>query len=899
MPDEPAEQTMTLDRMRLACRAATLTNNEGDLLESARMLQLKILLGVPLVVAAGVAIGRVSLAVVLPLAAVAALFMFLRSYWKQRTIDFRVLAWPAILAAVRLAAVLLESRLVASAVLAGAVLFLFWRYAAEPLAIYQEWLFTDPKLRGKTRAALAVEPVRPTLWVLVVFLAAAVILPWRHSTTLALVCLILLTVGFLLYFASTGSSSLRQAVGELLLRARQVRLLYLAYPDQAYARPGVWVPNASLTNRRRNYLAITIPLYVTLLVTLSFCCPWEIFASWTLPKFTWSIPPHQAGEHAYEWILYPFLALANTHSTTFLWSFVVALPMLMLLPPAILFVSYLPSLQRLGAISESVRTLDTDDRTQWEQYVDRLSQTRDLGEAGHLFMGFFAATGAPVLLDRDLLGEHAYIVGQSGSGKTALGLIPLLIQLIRGQKVVGEDETGNPRLDDSPPSPVVILDLKGDLALFNTVKLEAARRGQPFRFFSMDSRNATHVFDPFVDIRSQPRSVIEICELIIQSLNLYHGEHYGASYYSRQHRECLLTVLEDARENDRMPNTWAELMRLIKFKATGRNKVKDATELLSVVHALSCYDQLTLSGKVRDENSIIQMSRVISENQVVYFWLPARINNMSIREVGKLAVFCLLTAAADYHESGQPRKQVYLAVDEFQEIVGENIRVVLQQARGFGVSIILANQDPKALHLPNMDLRSAVMTNTRCKQYFTVTSPDEIREVMLQSGDTTDTLLTETFGERNSTTYGNYISTGVGSSHSMAQREIRVPRLQVNEIISTTDAPQDSILMVTRGSRYTQLGGIPTRIRTPWPISLKEYKRRLSTPWPSREEAPGLVIPSKTPDDQFAETRQLFNSEMAGVLEAKKKDESIDGPPGADEAEKPKKGRGGRRPKKT
>jgi len=39
---------------------------------------------------------------------------------------------------------------------------------------------------------------------------------------------------------------------------------------------------------------------------------------------------------------------------------------------------------------------------------------------------------ATLLLHEDILSEHCYIVGPSGAGKTSLGIMSLLLQLMRG-----------------------------------------------------------------------------------------------------------------------------------------------------------------------------------------------------------------------------------------------------------------------------------------------------------------------------------------------------------------------------------------------------------------------------------------------------------------------------------
>src|SRR5262249_55905378 len=112
---------------------------------------------------------------------------------------------------------------------------------------------------------------------------------------------------------------------------------------------------------------------------------------------------------------------------------------------------------------------------------------------------------APLLLHEKILAEHCYIVGPSGSGKSSLGIMSLMVQLMRGTK------TENDRL--SAPYPVVVLDLKGDSALFHTVRLEAERRNQPFRFFRTEKGEPTYRFNPFRGFDRGSRSIAQLCQL--------------------------------------------------------------------------------------------------------------------------------------------------------------------------------------------------------------------------------------------------------------------------------------------------------------------------------------------------------------------------------------------------
>src|SRR5271170_7677759 len=129
-----------------------------------------------------------------------------------------------------------------------------------------------------------------------------------------------------------------------------------------------------------------------------------------------------------------------------------------------------------------------------------------------------------LLIHEGILSEHCYIVGPSGAGKTSLGIIPILTQRIRGS--LTEDD------QRSAPSPVVILDLKGDPALFHSVKIEAERRGQDFMFFTTEKNAPTYRFNPFQGFDRGSRTVAQFCQLLMDALSLNHGKGYGRSYYT-------------------------------------------------------------------------------------------------------------------------------------------------------------------------------------------------------------------------------------------------------------------------------------------------------------------------------------------------------------------------------
>src|SRR5215210_5891107 len=92
----------------------------------------------------------------------------------------------------------------------------------------------------------------------------------------------------------------------------------------------------------------------------------------------------------------------------------------------------------------------------WDNRVERILNSSDPKECEHLFMGTSLYGDYPILLDLNLLKSHAHILGDTGSRKTSIGIAPMLAQLIA-------------REDSS----VLILDLKGDMGLFECARLEA------------------------------------------------------------------------------------------------------------------------------------------------------------------------------------------------------------------------------------------------------------------------------------------------------------------------------------------------------------------------------------------------------------------------------------------
>lgn len=567
----------------------------------------------------------------------------------------------------------------------------------------------------------------------------------------------------------------------------------------------------------------------------------------------------EIGDRPYTWF-FTSIAGVLAGNLLFLWWLPIAFLLALLIPNLVLYAVYHDALVTLGDLRRGVESgketteraegPDDQPRQPWQWYVDRLASSThraadpvltgaSVHEADHLFMGVEPHAGFPVLLDRSLLNQHCYIVGQTGSGKTSLGLMPMLIQLLR--------QGFDPRQDNPPVSdgsqrnepPLVIIDLKGDPALFHTAMREAearrkrhgvTRRNDPrytFRFFTPEPGRDSYHFNPFRSMDSEHRSAAQLCELMLDSLSLSHGEGYGRSYYTRRNRAMLFEALED----DSKPRSFEDLYEVLKrmLKSGGTDDLRfDVFELLATVQSLENYKALATDDSELPEASTIHFPTALENRQVIYFWLPAATESVSVREIGKLALYSLLSAAIDRQRDGGEEREVILMIDEFQRIAAENFRIILEQARSFGICAVLANQSISDLVSNDTDLRPAIRTNTRVKLYFSVSDPIEMEDLSTVSGE--ELVVSKTYG------YGyvppDAISWGLTS---ISESETIKPRLLKSDIIRSSDHPLEYILHVSQGSGYTQFGGIPIPVQTRWPIAYADFSERTRAPWPKIE----------------------------------------------------------------
>ena len=717
--------------------------------------------------------------------------------------------------------------------------------------------------------------------------------------------------------------------------------------------------------RRLTLWSLTTPLFVTLAVALSLYFPFDILRGEIqrvyLTSFADAYPRFE--RYPYVWAYFA-LDRIRQGNLPYLWCFALAFLVSLVTTPAVLLAVYrrpLREIEQLRRTIDGFRTsernwqpgLDDDERTEWEWYVDRLRRSdhvatgphgETVAEAEHLFLGVEPGLGYPILLHERILGEHAHFLGASGGGKTARGITPILIQLIRGHHVVGRGRLahGIPARDDSglelsPPPPLVVLDLKGDPALFQTLRAEVERRRwrdpvtgverrSEFRFFTAVQGYASDYFNPFQTFDPSRRSLPQLCEILLEALELAHGPGYGRTFYTGQSRQALLLALEKllgGRDRKRGGDVALEPLTFTRLAAAlrevPRNERKNAEELIAAVTALTYYDQLvtTRERELSERDRLIHMPTLLANRQVAYFWLPAAEESVSSRQIGRLAISALFAAARD--RDGGERCQAYVVIDEFQQLVSRGFAMFQEQMRQFRVGLLLANQSKAALRTPDGDLTETIETSVRFTQDFAPTSHRARQEAVEASGQ--EIAITKGWGAEtelgrwyhdNPHCLGHLDRLGANSA---TWAETLKPRFMYNDVAEIADHPLDVLTTVSRGEGYTQFAGLPFRLRTTFAISRDVFDERERAGWP--RPAPGQVVgtePQEAVDcvagaaalaleDELErmrrETRRRGSEEIAAVTTGQPRPTRAKPPEGKQPRSAPKEpGRGRRRPPK-
>lgn len=508
--------------------------------------------------------------------------------------------------------------------------------------------------------------------------------------------------------------------------------------------------------------------------------------------------------------------------------------------------------------ASSYRTPDvTPDN--WRSLINEVGRSLDPIERDSLYMGRVAHDGSPLLVPRQLFREHAHFLGDSGAGKTSLGLAPLVEQL-------------GSRGDCS----IIVIDLKADsMELYATLAAAVAkarkrtRRPIPIKHFSNQAVRRTFAFNPLLQPYWKDLELYMRTDIQCGALGLTYGADYGEGYYSSANAAVLYHTMKtfpDVVNYRDLADHVGDVVANAKRDELHPEIRKAGVHVKTVLDRLGSFEALNVTpdgGYPADViNEAIDFTKVFTQPEVHYFHLSSTLAPGSSPEIARLATYSLLAAATQVER----RHQVYLVIDEFQRMVSRNIEYMLQLARSMGVSIILANQTMQDLRTATADLIPPIESNCRYRQWFAVSSGEDRQRLVESSGQTVDLQVTR-----------SHTSGPRGDTKSVSYQETIVPRLSDNDILLASDHPRQSVVRISRGAGYAQYGGLPFILESNYHISKKQYEDRKATPWPdglagsfvpaTAAQAPpasstsGPVVTTEVIGDSAADSvADLFNS---------------------------------------
>ena len=437
-----------------------------------------------------------------------------------------------------------------------------------------------------------------------------------------------------------------------------------------------------------------------------------------------------------------------------------------------------------------------------------LATSTDQIEKKSLFLGVNATDNAPVLVPREVFQDHAHILGDTGSGKTSIGIASIVSQLLRDK-------------DCS----VVVLDLKGDdLGLFEGVRKDCEQAEMPFRWFTNRIKHSTYLFNPLTQRYLNDLPAAMKAEIITNSLGLSYGKDYGRAFYSDANQELMSRAFAQAGQIESFRHLESVLKsRLGKAKS---KLMETASHVQSIVRRLADSNGLNATEKTASPDALdaaIDFSQVFESPQTVYMHLSSGAGTGTAAEIARLALFSMLHSA--YAMDPEQRVQTFVVIDEFQRIVSGNIEMILQLARSLNIGVILANQTMSDLKQAGIDLIPAVSANTRFRQVFAASYTKDQQELSLASG--------ETVTHRGSWLHSMLLGPAIAS---LTVSENISNRHRINDLLLATDKEGRSLVQVRRGAGYAQYGGFPFAMQSGYTITEDEYKQRRKMPWPESSD---------------------------------------------------------------
>lgn len=383
------------------------------------------------------------------------------------------------------------------------------------------------------------------------------------------------------------------------------------------------------------------------------------------------------------------------------------------------------------------RALSKVDEEPQEGFVLRSDEVfpENLGMGG-LRLGYTKDKSLPLDVENDKLMRHLAIIGQSGVGKTVLGMNILWQQTARGGGWLFIDA----KLDK---------DVRDQLAYMAKV----FGREDEFYVMNVDDPDNSNTYNPLLS--GDPDEISSrLLNLLPSSDN-----NPGSDFYKQQ-ANYALTVLVGALQAAKKRYTFMDLAIMLQ-SAAAIGKVEtlvpaDSQEYMILQVFLDQFKKRDKNGVQVDVNKIkdilggmagriagfaqgkfgkvfntatpeIDLTDIVKNNKMCYVMLPTMGKDTAALNLGKMVLSDLRTAVAKMQgltKSERPNPPFICFADEMGSYVMPGISRVFEQARSAGVMMIPAFQTFANLASVSPEFEEMIMGNTWTKCFFKLGSMD-------------------------------------------------------------------------------------------------------------------------------------------------------------------------------
>ena len=386
---------------------------------------------------------------------------------------------------------------------------------------------------------------------------------------------------------------------------------------------------------------------------------------------------------------------------------------------------------------EAKRRLRSVNADVQEKFVLRSDETfEETAGLGGLRVGYTKDRNLPLDIENDKLMRHLAIIGQSGVGKTVLGMNILWQQTARGGGWLFIDA----KLDK---------DVRDQLAYMAKI----FGREDEFYVMNVDDPDNSNTYNPLLN--GDPDEIASrLLNLLPSSDN-----NPGSDFY-KQSANYALTVLVGALQAANKRYTFMDLAIMLQsaaaigkveslvpldsqafmvlqvfldtFKKQDKTGIKvDTDKLKTILGGMSGRIAQFAQGKFgkvfNTTTPEIDLTDIVKNNKMCYVMLPTMGKDTAALNLGKMVLSDLRTAVAKMQgltKSERPNPPFICFADEMGSYVMPGISRVFEQARSAGVMMIPAFQTFANLASVSPEFEEMIIGNTWTKCFFKLGSMD-------------------------------------------------------------------------------------------------------------------------------------------------------------------------------